>query len=169
MTEDYRQQLHQNSGQEYGEGFQLLEESENWTDDDVLYELNIWGETVGYARVTREFSHSMHQPGMRSRGSFSEDDLSANVEGGTEDGNLFGDLYLERANNMDEAPIINNGDPEITETGESYQLFAGDQYVGEAVMAGERQLTDLWLDDEEYTGEVDVVEASENGPGQIRF
>lgn len=169
MTEDYREDLHQVSGQEHGEGFLLLEESENWTDDDVLYEISVWGETVGYARVTRDFSHSMHQPGMRSRGFFSEDDLSSNLEEGTEEGALFGDLYLERRNDLDEAPIINNGDSEITQTGESYQIIVDGECVGEAVMAGTGLQNELWADQEDYTGEIQVEESSSSAPGRLEF
>ena len=168
MTEDYTQALHQNSGQEHGQGFQLLEESENWTDDDVLYELNIWGETVGYARVTRETDYEVLGV-VGSEVTHHEDDLSANVEGGTEDGSLFGDLYLERRNDLDEAPIINNGDENITETGQSYQIMADGEYVGEAIMAGEELEQELWNEEDDYTGEIQVEEVTNSSPGRLEF
>ncbi len=168
MTQDYTEDLHQNSGQEQGQGFQLVEESENWTDDDVLYELNIWGETVGYARVTREVDR-MWMCGALDTEDYQEDDLSINIDGGTEEGNLFGDLYLERRTELNEAPIINNGDQEITETGESYQILVDGEYVGEAVMAGEGMRQELWNGQDEFTGEIQVETASDSAPGRLEF
>ena len=168
MTEDHAQNLHQNSGQEHGQGFQLLEEAENWTDDDVLYEFSIWVETVGYARVTREVDHDWIRRGLTET-TYHEDDLSNNLEEGTEDGNLFGDLYLERRNDLEEAPIINNGDENITETGRSYQILVDGEYVGEAIMAGEGLEQELWMEEDDYTGEIQIEDPTSSSPGRLEF
>ena len=161
MTEQYNPEiLHQNSGQEYGQGFQLLEESENWTDNDALYELNIWGETVGYARVTRDTGWDMFG------NTWLEEDA---LEEELEQNQLYGDLFIERANDLDEAPVINNGDQEITESGESYQIFVDNEFVGEAVMAGDGLQEEFWRMEDDYTGQLEVTDSSENAPGQIRF
>lgn len=100
---------------------------------------------------------------------YQEDDLSINIDGGTEEGNLFGDLYLERRTDLNEAPIINNGDQVITETGESYQILVDGEYVGEAVMAGEGMRQELWNGQDEFTEEIQVETASDSAPGRLEF
>lgn len=166
MMAERSELLHQNSGTEVGEGFNLLEEADNWTDDDVIYEFSIWGETVGYARVTREVEVPFHSGEPTT---YRSDDLNSAIEEDIEVGSLFGDLYIERANNLDEAPIINNGDPRISQSGESYEVLIEDEMVGEAIMAGEGLEYELWQGEEDYTGRLRVQPPAGDQPGTISF
>ncbi|MFB6209129.1 MAG: hypothetical protein ABEJ56_03240 [Candidatus Nanohaloarchaea archaeon] len=153
FDEEYR---HQNVGAEYGQGFMLLEEVEGWSDNDALYEINVNQETVGYTRVTREVEWSFHQHCMPG-----EDNLQSALEETS-----TGDLNFRRANDLEEAPIINNGDQEIVSSGNSYLVETDEGTIGEAILAGEGERYQYW-NDEANTGELDILDASDREIGRI--
>lgn len=155
--------LHQQIGQEEGQGFGVLEQIPDWSDNDVLYQLEIGDEVIGYARVTRERRWSPHRDYNPPNNS--EDDLMSEL-----DPTRIGDIGLERANDLEEAPVINNGDQEIVRAGESYLMALEGQElrpVGEAVIVGEgERYQDLQQAD---LGDIELEEPNSDELGIIRF